>query len=82
MSNRERLRNVFRETLGLTGSVDPETLAYGAAPEWDSVAHMQLVAAIERSFDIMMETEDVIAMSSFKVALDLLGRNYGIAFDA
>lgn len=46
-------------------------------PEWDSVAHMMVIAEIEDAFDISMTTDDVIGMSSFKVAQDNLLR-YGV----
>ena len=82
MSNLERLKSTFRESLGLAAEIDVAACAYGEIEEWDSVAHMQLVAAIEDAFDVMLETEDVIGMSSFAVAVDLLGKNHGIDFDA
>lgn len=66
----DRLKKVFADALG----IDPETtdwssLAYRKIPQWDSVAHMNLVAEIEDEFDIMLETDEVIAMSSFAIAL-------------
>jgi hypothetical protein len=38
------------------------------------------VAAIDDAFEIMMDTDDVLDMSSFKKAKELLGK-YGIAWD-
>lgn len=74
-----RLKSAFIEALG----IDPEetdwaSLKYRGIREWDSVAHMQLVAEIEDSFDIMLETDDVIGLSSFEVAKEILAR-YGVA---
>lgn len=34
----------------------------------DSLAHMALVAALEQAFDVMIDTEDVLAISSFTAA--------------
>jgi acyl carrier protein len=39
---------------------------------WDSVGHMALVAAIEDEFDVEFDTDQVIDMSSFKVAVDMV----------
>jgi hypothetical protein len=39
---------------------------------------MQLVAGIEAVFDIMLETEDVIGMSSFGKACEIVEK-YGVA---
>jgi acyl carrier protein len=64
----ERLKKVFVSALGLSPEVDVGALAYAQHPAWDSVAHMQLVSAIEGEFDIMLDTDDVIGMSSFTEA--------------
>ncbi len=66
--NERKLRAVFVDALGLAPGVVVEALSYRGVPEWDSVAHMQLVAAIEAAFDIMLDTAEVIAMSSYAVA--------------
>jgi acyl carrier protein len=47
----------------------------------DSTAHMCLVMSIENRFDIMLEMQDVIDMSSFHKAQEIL-RKSGISFDA
>ncbi|GAA3861267.1 acyl carrier protein [Saccharothrix violaceirubra] len=72
MALSDRLRAVFVESLGLSDDVDVENLKYRDIDEWDSVGHMALVAAIEDEFDVEFETDQVIDMSSFKVAVDQL----------
>ncbi|HWO58632.1 MAG TPA: acyl carrier protein [Umezawaea sp.] len=72
MDLQQRLRNTFVEALGLGEDVDVENLKYREIEEWDSVGHMALVAAIEDEFDVQFDTDQVIDMSSFKVALDML----------
>ena len=72
MDLQQRLRNTFVEALALGEDVDVENLKYRDIDEWDSVGHMALIAAIEDEFDVQFETEQVIDMSSFKVALDML----------
>lgn len=72
MALNDRLRTVFVESLGLDEDVDVENLKYRDIDQWDSVGHMALVAAIEDDFDVELDTEQVIDMSSFKVAVDML----------
>ncbi|WP_414936328.1 acyl carrier protein [Amycolatopsis sp. cmx-11-51] len=67
-----KLREVFVEALDLDGEVDVENLKYRDIEAWDSVGHMALVAAIEDEFDVEFDTDQVIDMSSFKVALDMV----------
>lgn len=72
MSLPERLRAVFVTTLELGDDVAVEQLKYRDIAQWDSLGHMTLVAAIEDEFGVQLDTEQVIDMSSFKVALDML----------
>ena len=69
-----KLRSIFAENLGLDASVITDSLKYAEIPQWDSVAHMALVAAIEEGFDIMIDTEDVIDMSSFAKAKEIVAK--------
>jgi acyl carrier protein len=59
---REKLVNCFAEALGIDSSVVNDDLAYRSIPEWDSVAHMALIAVLESEFDVMMDTNDIIDM--------------------
>jgi acyl carrier protein len=77
-TNEKILQQAFVEALDVPADVDWESLAYRGIEQWDSVAHMRLVAEIEDVFDIMIETEDVIDMSSYPVVRTILAK-YGIA---
>lgn len=67
-----KLKSIFAESLGIDESIVTDSLRYAEIPQWDSVAHMALVAAIEEGFDIMIDTEDVIDMSSFEKAKQIV----------
>ncbi|TXG98160.1 MAG: acyl carrier protein [Rhodocyclaceae bacterium] len=75
----EKLRATFAESLGLPLSEINDALTYNSVAQWDSVAHMALVAAIEDAFDILIDTEDVIDLSSFGKAQTILTK-YGVTF--
>ncbi|GAA2704124.1 acyl carrier protein [Micromonospora olivasterospora] len=77
MTLTDRLRTVFVDALELPEGTDVESLTYRGIEQWDSLGHMTLVGAIEDEFDVQLETEQVIDMSSFKVALDML-RGLGV----
>jgi acyl carrier protein len=74
MSGLDRLQAAFGQALGIPAGSDFETLAYAVTPGWDSVAHMNLIAEIESTFDIMLPTEDVIDLSSFAKAKEIVIR--------
>ncbi|MBB2486776.1 acyl carrier protein [Mitsuaria sp. WAJ17] len=70
----DKLREVFSQVLGMDASQVTDELQYAVAEGWDSVAHMSLIAAIEEAFDIMIDAEDVIDMSSFRKARDIVAK--------
>lgn len=78
MSNLEKYNLAFTDSLGIDES-KLAGLTYQSIPEWDSVGHMSLIAAIEDSFDIMMETDDIIDLSSYEKGKEILAK-YGIEF--
>ena len=78
MNNTEKLKKAFTEALELQLEVINDDLSYGTE-NWDSVAHLALVASIETEFDIMLTSNDVIDMSSFKKAKEILEK-YDIHF--
>lgn len=80
MNNSEIIKNCFVNALSLDLTKVNNDLSYGSQG-WDSVAHMALVAEIEEAFDIMIDTEDVIDLSSFAKAKEIV-KKYGVDLDA
>jgi len=76
MTNLEKYNAAFCETLNVKEEQLHE-LKYQGVPEWDSVGHMSLVATIEDAFDIMMEMDDIIDLSSYEKGKELL-RKYEV----
>lgn len=75
MSNLDRLRVAFRTGLGLAEDFDVDKLEYRGIEQWDSQAHLTLVAEIEDAFDVMIDTDEVIDLSSFDKAVEILGKH-------
>ncbi|MBR9971356.1 acyl carrier protein [Magnetospirillum sulfuroxidans] len=71
----DKLRQVFRDALDLGADAEVDGLAYRAVPAWDSVGHMRLVAALESEFDVMLDTDEVIDLSCFDKACEILSRH-------
>ncbi|MBB5322543.1 acyl carrier protein [Marinobacter oulmenensis] len=79
-SNQQVLVDGFATALAIPAEQVTDTLAYNSIPQWDSIAHMTLVAELESRFDVMMDTDDIIDMSSVAKAREILGK-YGVTFD-
>lgn len=75
MNNSDRnksLQDVFQRVLELDSSSDLDTLTYRSIPSWDSVGHMALVAEIEDVFQVELSTQQVLDLSSFNKANEIV----------
>lgn len=79
MNTLEKYNEAFCETFQIANEKLVE-LKYQDIPEWDSVGHMSLITALEDAFDIMMDTEDIIDLSSYGKGKEILSNNYDINF--
>ena len=76
----DRLKHAFVTALGLPEDYDVTGLEYRSIVEWDSLAHLTLVTTIEMTFDVMLDTTDVLGLSSFSACVGILER-HGVSFD-
>lgn len=72
MTVEARVLSAFREALDIEGDVDPKELVYREYKKWTSMAHMTLIAILEQDFDAMLETDEIVAMSSFDKAVETM----------
>lgn len=79
MSNQDKLIQAFCDALGVSQEVVVDALEYNTIKEWDSTAHMVLISELETVFDVMLDTDDIIDMSSVAKAKSILGK-YDIIF--
>ena len=77
--NTDKLISSFAEALNIKHDIINDSLLYQGIPEWDSVSHMILISQIEEDFDVSIDTEDVIDMSSFSKAKEILTK-MGVEF--
>lgn len=78
MTNLEKYTSAFIETFGVHLDALPG-LAYQSVTTWDSVGHMGLMALLEETFGIMLETDDIIDFSSFEKGQEILAK-YDVEF--
>jgi acyl carrier protein len=79
MNNQEKLTQCFVNALNIDATLVIPTLKYQSIKEWDSVSHMVLISEIEESFEISLDAEDVVDMSSVKKAIEIISK-YNIEF--
>ena len=66
-----------RELMALTLRVPPETITRGTTREecgtWDSLAHLNLMLALEDAFQLMLTVEEIGQLTSVPAILEHLG---------
>ena len=73
MTNLEKYNASFVEAFGVAPD-DLPALAFQSITQWDSIGHMQLIAALEEAFDIMMDTEDIMEFSSYEKGKEFMAK--------
>ncbi|BBO28632.1 acyl carrier protein [Alteromonas sp. I4] len=79
VDNQQKLAQAFTTALGISADTVTDELTYNTIPEWDSTAHMILIAELENVFDVMLDTDDIIDMSSVAQA-KLILQKYDVSF--
>ena len=72
-----RVKRVVCSTLQIADDRYSEELAAGSIPEWDSVAHVGLIMAIENEFGIALDVTDAVDIESVGDLLVVLERYFG-----
>ncbi|HEY7253498.1 MAG TPA: acyl carrier protein [Methylomirabilota bacterium] len=77
MSAFDQLRDTMAASLGVTPDLILENTRQKDLPKWDSLAHINLMVALESNFDVSLEVEDFAALTSVPAILNYL-RSRGI----
>ena len=55
MSNKQKYKDIFIESLAIESKKFNENIKYNEITEWDSIGHMTLVSGLEEAFSISLE---------------------------
>lgn len=72
MTSLEKYKNSFAESLSLDKKLINDELKYNDVPEWDSIGHMTLMSSLEETFNITLDTDDIVDFSDFKKGKEIL----------
>ena len=68
----EKIKKIFCETLGVSESEVNDETSYNSFEQWDSLKHIQFVSKFEEEFDIEIDMDSVIDMSTFKRVKEII----------
>jgi acyl carrier protein len=70
----DKFSSVFRDVLGLQKLIENENYSLDSLKEWDSLAHVRLIIALEEEFEIEFEPEEAMALTTFTQLMDGVNR--------
>lgn len=68
----QEYNKIFMEAFSLTEEQLNDEVAMGKTADWDSIGHVKLITSIEDSFDIMLDTEDILNFTSYGKGKEIL----------
>jgi acyl carrier protein len=70
--NTSKLHDIFRAVFQLPAHADVTQLEQTETAQWDSLAHVSLVGALESEFDVSIDAGDQLSMTSYAQTQQLL----------
>lgn len=78
---KERYIELFVKAFNLSRDQVGKDIVMGKTESWDSVGHVSFITELEDAFDLMLDTEDIIALNSYEKGIEIL-RKYGVEIEA
>ena len=75
MNLTDRVRATIASTLKVPRDTITATLRDEDLPEWDSMGHVNLMMALEQTFDLYLEVDDFEGLKSVPAILDFLAKH-------
>ncbi len=74
MTNIEKLNHIFCEVFSVEEAVLNSEFDSKNVEGWDSVRQLSLTSAVEDTFDIMLDPEDILGFTSYNDAKSILAK--------
>lgn len=80
MENGKKYNVIFMEVFSVGEEVLNDEFKQGNVENWNSIHQLNLVSYIEESFDVMLDTEDILGLTSYSKGKEILVSKYNINF--
>lgn len=74
MTNLEKYNQAFIEVFGVEESALGSNFNKDSVDGWDSVHQLNIIALLEESFDIMLDPEDIMELTSYEKGKGLMAK--------
>lgn len=75
MNTKESVKELIAKILGVSLDVVEDELAVGDIPEWDSLAHMRIIAALESDLGVVLDIEQTLEIEDVEDIIDAIINN-------
>ena len=80
MENVKKYNVIFMEVFSVGEEVLNDEFKQGNVENWNSIHQLNLVSYIEESFDVMLDTEDILGLTSYSKGKEIIVSKYNINF--
>lgn len=68
----EQLKEIFSNLFSIDKSTIDNDFSMATVSSWDSLRHIQIVVALEESFEIKFTMDEILAMKTFPKVIEIL----------
>ena len=71
MDREMQVRKMIASNLNISVDLVEDELSVGDIPEWDSLAHMRLIAALDSELGIVLDIEQILDIEDVRDIIDV-----------
>lgn len=75
MNTKESVKELIAKILGVSLDVIEDELAVGDIPEWDSLAHMRIIASLESDLGVVLDIEQTLEIEDVEDIVEAVLNN-------
>lgn len=79
MNNLKEYNKVFTTLFNINENQLNKDFTFKNVEDWDSIVHLSLITELEDTFNVMLETEDILSFGSYENGMRILEK-YEISF--
>lgn len=79
MNNLKKYNKVFKTLFNINDNQLNKDFTFNNVEDWDSIVHLSLITELEDTFNVMLETEDILSFGSYENGMRILEK-YEISF--
>jgi acyl carrier protein len=74
MENIQKYNQAFITTFNIGEDMLNQDFVASRVDNWDSITHLSLMTEIEDTFDIMLDTDDILSFLSYEMGKEILAK--------